>query len=109
MKSSSSPSPVIPDDHAVETARSLRKLYFIRAAFSIVWVILLHLLYGRSVAWVSGLLMIYPAWDVIGTLMDIQANRHSASKVPQYVNAAISALTTLVVGFALQKGYRKRW
>ena len=50
------------------------------------------------------LLIIYPAWDVAGTLLDIRANKGSASKLPQYINAVISTITTVAVGIALQKG-----
>jgi len=32
----------------------------------------------------SALLVIYPAWDVIGTILDIRANHNSLSKTPQY-------------------------
>jgi uncharacterized membrane protein HdeD (DUF308 family) len=52
----------------------------------------------------SVLLIIYPAWDVVGTFLDIRANRNSPSKTPQYVNAVISGITTVAVGIALQKG-----
>jgi uncharacterized membrane protein HdeD (DUF308 family) len=89
---------------AVETARSLRKLYIIRAAVSIVWVTLVFLFAKTSIGMASVLLVIYPAWDVIGTFLDIRANQNSTSKTPQYINAAISAITTLAVGLALQKG-----
>jgi uncharacterized membrane protein HdeD (DUF308 family) len=92
------------DGQAVQTARSLRQLYFIRVAFSVTWVILVVLLAKSSFAIASVLLIIYPAWDVIGTFLDIRANRNSSSKTPQYINAAISAVTTLAVGLALQKG-----
>ncbi|MBO9616887.1 MAG: hypothetical protein J7619_29645 [Dyadobacter sp.] len=50
------------------------------------------------------LLVVYPAWDVVGTLLDIRANRSGASKTPQYLNAAISVITTIAVGIALQRG-----
>ncbi|RYU90996.1 hypothetical protein EWM62_09435 [Mucilaginibacter terrigena] len=50
------------------------------------------------------LLIIYPAWDVVGTFLDIRANTGSTSKTPQYVNAVISGITTVAVGVALQKG-----
>lgn len=89
---------------AVETARSLRRLYFIRAAFSVSWVILVSLFAKTSMGITSILLIIYPAWDVIGTFWDIRANQNSSSKTPQYINAAISVTTTLAVGVALQKG-----
>lgn len=95
----------VADAQAVETARSLRKLYFTRAAFSITWVILVALLAKTSTGIATALLIIYPAWDVVGTFLDIRANRNNpASKTPQYVNAVISIITTLAVGIALQQG-----
>lgn len=89
---------------ATETAKSLRTLYFIRAAFSITWVILVALFAKTSFGIACALLIIYPAWDVIGTVLDIRANNNSTTKMPQYINAAISAITTVAVGLALQKG-----
>lgn len=89
---------------AVETAKSLRKLYFTRAGFSIIWVILIALFAKTSTTAAYVLLIIYPAWGVLGTLLDIRANNNSSSKMPQYVNAAISTITTIAVGLALQKG-----
>lgn len=89
---------------ALETARSLRRLYFIRAAFSVTWVILVSLFAKTSMGITSILLVIYPAWDVIGTFWDIRANQNSPSKAPQYINAAISVITTIAVGVTLQKG-----
>ncbi|RAJ33362.1 hypothetical protein [Pedobacter cryoconitis] len=89
---------------ATETANSLRKLYFLRAAFSITWVILVALLAKNSFGIACALLVIYPAWDVIGTFLDIRANDGNVSRTPQYMNAAISIITTIAVGFALQMG-----
>jgi uncharacterized membrane protein HdeD (DUF308 family) len=102
--SSSHQSNAATDGQAVETARSLRNLYFIRAAVSVVWVILVALFTKTSMGIASVLLIIYPAWDVVGTFLDIRANHNSPSKTPQYINAAISAVTTVAIGFALQKG-----
>jgi uncharacterized membrane protein HdeD (DUF308 family) len=89
---------------AVETARSMQKLYFIRAAFSVTWVILVALFAKTYVSAGILLLIIYPAWDVIGTFMDIRANRGTLSATPQYINAAISTITTIAVAIAIQKG-----
>lgn len=91
-------------EQTAETAKSLRELYFIRAAFSIIWVILVSLLAKSSSGIACVLLVIYPAWDVIGTFLDIRANNGSVSRTPQYINAAISIITTIAVGFALQMG-----
>ena len=92
------------DAQTVETARSLRKLYFIRAAFSVAWVILVALFAKTSMEIASILLIIYPAWDLVGTFLDMRANHGTASKTPQYVNAVISGITAVAVGIALQKG-----
>lgn len=88
----------------VETARSLRTLYFTRAAFSIVWVILVALLAKTNVTIATILFIVYPAWDAIATFFDINANAPAANKTPQYVNAGISIVTTIAVIIALQKG-----
>ena len=103
MTSISQPTAAV-NEQAIETARSLRKLYFTRAAFSVVWVILIALFAKTSITIASILLVIYPAWDVIGTFFDIRANRNSPNKTPQYVNIVISGITTIAVGIALQKG-----
>jgi uncharacterized membrane protein HdeD (DUF308 family) len=103
MTTSSQPIATV-NGQAVETARSLRKLYFTRAVFSIIWVILIALFAKTSIAIAGVLLVIYPAWDVIGTFLDIRANHNSPTKTPQYINAVISGVTTIAVGFALQKG-----
>ncbi|TDO24562.1 hypothetical protein [Pedobacter duraquae] len=89
---------------AADTANSLRTLYFVRAAFSIIWVILVALLAKTSSGVASVLLIIYPAWDVFGTILDIRAQSTGTSKMPQYINAAISTITTIAVALALQKG-----
>jgi uncharacterized membrane protein HdeD (DUF308 family) len=92
-------------NQSTETAQSLRKFYLVRAAFSVVWVILVTLFAKTSTGIATALLIVYPAWDVVGTFLDIRANqKNSASKMPQYVNAVISAITTIAVGLALQKG-----
>jgi uncharacterized membrane protein HdeD (DUF308 family) len=83
---------------------SLRKLYFTRAAFSIVWVILIAIFAASNFTVATFLLIIYPAWDVLGTFWDIRINQGASSKTPQYINAAISILTTIAVGLALQHG-----
>jgi uncharacterized membrane protein HdeD (DUF308 family) len=101
---SSAHSNAATNDQAFETARSLRRLYFIRAAFSISWVILISLFAKASMGIASILLVIYPAWDLIATFGDIRANQSSPSKTPQYINVVISAITTVAVGLALQKG-----
>lgn len=87
----------------LKTAASLRNLYFIRAAFSVVWITLVSLFANSSPQIATILLIIYPLWDVIGTFLDIRANRGASSFAPQYVNAAISTATTIAVAIAISK------
>ena len=101
---STSQSNTVADTQSVETATSLRRLYFTRATFSVLWVIIVVLFAKKSTELATILLIIYPAWDVVGTILDIRANRNSISKTPQYVNAVISSITTIAVGIALQQG-----
>ena len=89
---------------AVETARSLRNLYFSRTAFSLIWVLFV-LTFAKSNPGVATVLfIIYPAWDVLATFFDIRANPPAANKTPQYVNVVIGVVTTIGVALALQKG-----
>ena len=89
---------------AVDTARSLRKLYFTRVAFSVIWIALVVTLGKTNNTLATILFVIYPAWDVIATFFDIDANPPTANKTPQYVNAGISTLTAIAVIVALQSG-----
>ncbi len=86
------------------TAIALRKLYFTRVAFSLVWVILVLALAKSNTTIATLLFIVYPAWDAIATFFDIKANPPSTPKTPQYVNATISIVTTIAVILALQKG-----
>lgn len=89
---------------AVKTARSLRNLYFTRTAFSVIWVVLLSVFVKTNSSITSVLFIIYPAWDVFATWLDIRANPPQSSKTPQYVNMVIGVFTTIGVALALQKG-----
>lgn len=85
----------------VTVAKAMRTLYFTRVVFSIVWVTLVAIYAATSPQIAAVLLIIYPAWDVVGTFWDIRINRESGSLKPQYSNAVISIVTTFAVGLAL--------
>jgi len=88
----------------IQTAKSLRSLYFTRTAFSVVWVILISVFVKTNTGIAKILFIIYPAWDVFATYLDIKANPPQVSKEPQYVNMVIGILTTIGVALALQNG-----
>lgn len=89
---------------AVNTAKSLRKLYFLRTAFSVTWAILLSVFVKTNAGVAGALFVVYPLWDVFATYLDIKANPSHVSKTPQYVNIVIGVLTTIGVAVALQTG-----
>jgi uncharacterized membrane protein HdeD (DUF308 family) len=93
-----------PVQTPVRVAQGLRTLYFVRAAFSLVWVSLVFLFVKSSPVLTGGLLLLYPAWDVLATFGDMRANRGTGSLLPQYVNIVIGSLTTVAVGLALRSG-----
>ncbi|SHN24362.1 hypothetical protein [Chitinophaga sp. CF418] len=97
-------SEMVVSTETIETAKSLRKLYFLRASFSIIWIILVAVLAKGNAGIAMVLFIIYPAWDIVATFLDIKANPPAASKTPQYINAGISIITTIAVTAALQKG-----
>ncbi|HTK19221.1 MAG TPA: DUF308 domain-containing protein [Mucilaginibacter sp.] len=87
----------------VQTARSLRRLYFARTAFSVIWIILISVFVKTNSVITEILFIIYPVWDVFATYLDIKANPPYVSKIPQYVNAVIGILTTIGVALALRQ------
>ncbi len=91
-------------DDALTTAKSLRTLYFTRVAFSVLWIILVVTVAKTNNSLAMFLFVLYPAWDAIATYIDIKANSPLTNKTPQYVNMAISIITAIVVGVALQSG-----
>jgi uncharacterized membrane protein HdeD (DUF308 family) len=87
-----------------DTAQALRTLYFVRAAFSLIWVGLLLAFVKSSTTFTAILLLVYPTWDVAATFFDIRANRGPSSKLPQFANIVIGLLTIVAISVALQEG-----
>jgi uncharacterized membrane protein HdeD (DUF308 family) len=80
---------------------SLRTLYFVRAAFSVIWVTFVFVLASTlttetkpSVAAIV-LLTIYPLWDVAATVFDIRATPAASTHIPQYLNIAFGAIAAV--------------
>lgn len=95
--SSSNPSPL-------QRAAWLRKLYFIRAAFSFAWVALAFTVAKGSPVVASGLLIVYPAWDALANLLDARMTGGAKANPTQVLNAWISALVTAAVAASLVLG-----
>lgn len=94
----------VPSSHAMQTAKALRKLYFTRAGFSVIWVIALVWFLKASPPIANLLFILYPLWDAVAIGLDIKANPPKTSKTPQYINLYISLVTTIAVALALRSG-----
>jgi uncharacterized membrane protein HdeD (DUF308 family) len=78
----------------------LRKLYFIRAAFSLIWVAL-----AFTMPAIGGVLLVaYPAWDALMNAVDARRSGGFTANPPQAINAAVSAVTTVAMVFAVGRG-----
>jgi uncharacterized membrane protein HdeD (DUF308 family) len=80
----------------------LKRYYFTRAAFSIVWVGAAFTLAHSAFAVIAALLLVYPAWDAVANLVDARRNGGARRNPTQILNAAVSTVTTGAVAVALQ-------
>jgi len=82
----------------------LRSYYFVRALFSIGWIvaaIVSATLSGSQSALASVLLVIYPAWDAVANLVDARVNGGLKANPAQSLNVVVSTITTLAVIIAV--------
>lgn len=49
------------------------------------------------------LLVLYPAWDVVCTFIDIRVSGNARAGSAQYINCMVSVVTTTLIAFALQE------
>lgn len=82
----------------------LKRYYFTRAVFSIVWVAV-ALAAGTKVPTIAAiLLVIYPAWDAAANWVDGGRSGGLAANKTQRINVWASGLTTIAVVLALEAG-----
>jgi uncharacterized membrane protein HdeD (DUF308 family) len=80
----------------------LRSYYFVRALFSIAWIVAAVLSKGQP-AIMALLLVIYPAWDAIANVADARANGGLAANRSQMLNVVASTVMTAVVLIAVMQ------
>jgi uncharacterized membrane protein HdeD (DUF308 family) len=81
-------------------ANWLRSYYFMRAAFSVVW-IGAAILFSHQPPLAAFLLVIYPAWDALANLIDARVNGGLKTNPSQALNVAVSLVMTIAVIAAL--------
>jgi hypothetical protein len=86
--------------HSTESVRSLRKLYFVRTVFQVIWAAAVLSTVRTQPHVASILLIVYPLWDVACTLYDLRASRPVGSaRTSQVINVLLGSATAL--GMAL--------
>ncbi|WP_433463355.1 DUF308 domain-containing protein [Spirillospora sp. CA-128828] len=96
---------------AIGVAATLRRLYFVRFWFALVWAALLFPTASSINLPTAVLIVLYPAFDVAAAVVDARSARvdvaggsAKASAPGLYVNIAISTLTAVGLGVALTSG-----
>lgn len=86
-------------------APALRRLYFARFGFAIVWAGLLFTSASRLGPLSVALLVLYPLFDVAAALVDVRSARAAGGPaLGLYVNIAISGLAGIGLAFAAASG-----
>jgi len=82
-------------------ASALRRLYFIRFAFAVVWAALLALTGGSAGAFLTILLVLYPLFDAAAVLWQLRSARDSQrAAASQWINIVVSIIVAVALGWA---------
>ncbi|MDQ0779764.1 uncharacterized membrane protein HdeD (DUF308 family) [Streptomyces aurantiacus] len=97
-------STVVASSGVAGTASALRRLYFVRFAFAIVWAAVMLPMASKLNPVVVTLLVLYPLFDVGAAVYDARVSRSTGSPVLLYVNVAVSLVTAVGLGVACASG-----
>jgi uncharacterized membrane protein HdeD (DUF308 family) len=86
------------------TASALRRLYFVRFAFAIVWALVMFTMATNLSPVAIVVLVLYPLFDVGAAVVDAKASRTTGSPVLLYVNMAVSLVAAVGVGIGSASG-----
>lgn len=82
----------------------LRRLYFVRFGFAIVWALVMFTTAKHIGPLAATLLVIYPLFDAVAVVIDARASRTTRSPTFQYANVAASVLAAVALAFADASG-----
>lgn len=86
------------------TASTLRRLYFVRFGFAIVWALVMFTTPKHIGPLAAILLVAYPLFDAAAAVIDARSSRTTAKPTLLYANIAISLLTAVALAFADASG-----
>jgi uncharacterized membrane protein HdeD (DUF308 family) len=88
----------------IAVASALRRLYFARFGFAIVWALVFFTTAKHLGPLARTLLVVYPAFDVAAAVTDTRTSRTGGRHILLYVNIAISTITAIGLIFAGASG-----
>ena len=80
----------------------LKQYYFLRAAFSVAWVIAALVIAPGSAVIAATLLVAYPTWDAAANYLDALRSGGLEQNRTQGLNVLVSLATAVAVALALQ-------
>ncbi|MEV5831853.1 hypothetical protein AB0L25_40485 [Spirillospora sp. NPDC052242] len=86
------------------TASALRRLYFARFGFAVVWALAMFTTASELGPLAVALLVLYPLFDAAAAVIDARASRTTGSSALLYANIAVSSLTAVGVAAACASG-----
>ncbi len=86
------------------TASALRRLYFVRFAFAIVWALVMFTTATHLGPLAVTLLVLYPLFDVYAAVVDARASRATGTPTLLYLNVAVSLIAAVGLAFAGASG-----
>lgn len=92
------------DFHDANQEQWLKRYYYARALFSIVWVTIAFAAGIKVPAIAALLLVVYPAWDAFANWMDAGRSGGLAQNSPQRINFWVSSVTAVAVAAAWSSG-----
>ncbi|MDA3643535.1 hypothetical protein LZ318_08620 [Saccharopolyspora indica] len=86
---------------AATFSAALRRLYFIRFAFAVVWAGLLFATSTTAGPALTALVVIYPLFDAAAVLWQLRSpHRAPGTRAAEWVNVAVSAIVAIALGVA---------
>lgn len=86
------------------TASALRRLYFVRFGFAIVWALVMFTTPKHLGPLAATLLVVYPLFDAAAAVVDARASRVTKAPTLLVVNIAVSLLAAVGLAFADASG-----
>ncbi|WP_226962073.1 MULTISPECIES: hypothetical protein [Streptomyces] len=101
MTTSETTPTISPSSSSSAFGEALRRLYFVRFAFAIVWAALLVPNSDTDGPLLTTLLVVYPLFDAAAVLWQLHARPEARRpEVTEWINVAVSALVAVALGVA---------